>query len=300
MINYHYKLSPLFVIIVLLSCNIVEPIQEHTKTIDELLEDQAKEWIDTLCSDTFQGRRIGTEGNRLAFDYLCQEIIKMGYSLESQVFETNSGVPVRNIIVTIQGQNDSTVIIGGHFDGAIQSSEQYRYQAANDNCSGTVAMLMFLKSIKDSSIVFSRTVMCCFWDGEEGFEGSSLRGSGFFVSNIPSTSQQYLLFYENLDTIGHDHGNQIYIEFYGSDRVRDLAHALSLNGRFNYHIAESSAFHSDDYSFYKKGIPIINYHDHFNEECEHPNHRTTDIKEAISIRKLIKIVYNVRESIDSY
>ena len=291
----------LLLTIALISCSKagLDPIDDVPKTEEELFEEQGKIWLESLCSKVFQGRRFGTDGDRLAFEYLRQELENMGYEPECQPFETESGVIGRNIIVSIPGHSDSTVIVGGHYDGAVQSTGGNHFQAANDNGSGTVAMLLFLKSLKDRPIDTDRSIKCCFWDGEEVFEGRAFNGSKHFVSSVPKSSLGFILYYENLDTVGHDHENNIYIEYGGKDRIRVMLENLSLSSRFAYHVSACSVYNSDYAPFHLAGIPFINYHDH-NSACDNPNHSIKDVKEAISVSRLVKIVSDVRESIESY
>lgn len=294
--------------ILLFSCTghglVVDPVdtssEDPPKTAEELLEEQGRAWLDSLCRDSFQGRRIGTEGNELAFEFLKKEISGMGYIPEVQLFETESGVIGRNIIVSIPGQTDSTIIVGGHYDGAMCSTDFNHYQAANDNASGVVTLLLFLKRFKETSFMFTRTVVCCFWDGEETFEGRAFRGSRHYVSIMPSSSLRYVLHYENLDTIGHDHDNVVFVEYLGNDRVERMVQQLSLNGRFTYRVSACSFFNSDYAPFYSAGIPIVNYHDHYDKGCDHPNHSLKDTKDVISVSRLVKIVHNVIDSIEAY
>ena len=286
-------------VIVSCSSSSLEKSTYSPMTKEELFEEQGMIWLQSLCGEAFQGRRLGTAGNKLAFEYLEREITRMGYTPVCQEFKTESGVIGRNIIVSIPGQSDSTIIVGGHYDGAKQSSNGIHYQAANDNCSGTVALLLFLKSLKEKAIDTDRSVLCCFWDGEEVFDGEAFRGSRFFTSNISDSLKSCILHYENLDTIGHDHENIIYIEYSRNSRIRFLAEQISLNERFSYQISECSVYNSDYASFASVGIPFINYHDH-KKACDRPNHSNLDVKEAISISRLVKVVNNVRESIKHY
>ena len=283
------------------SCSTIdsEPLGDRPLTDEELIEQQGRTWLEVLCGEKFQGRRLGTEGGKQAFEYLWLEIVRLGYTPECLSFETEQGLVGRNIIVYIPGQIDSTIIVGGHFDGAKQSSGGAHYPAANDNASGAVAILLLLKSLKDSPIQTERGILCCLWDGEEVNEGKAFRGSRTYVSTILKSSLKLILHYENLDTIGHDHDNEIYVEYLGNGRIEKLAQNLSSNGRFTYHVTECSVFNSDYTPFCSVGIPIINYHDH-QKACANPSHSVLDSPDAISISRLIKIVDNVRESIEDY
>ena len=271
---------------------------------DRILVDAGAVWIDKLCSREFEGRKSGTEGNRLAFEYICHELEEMGYVPECQIFNTEKGTTIRNIIVTIPGKIDSTVIVGAHFDGPIQSTGSDHYPAAEDNGAGAVELLMLLKSLSIDPLYFERTLVCCFWDSEEVNEDRAFRGSTYYANQLSDSLKSLIIFYTNFDGIGHDHDYDnngvydIYLEYLGSDFVKSLALSTSQNGRFDYIVSQRETFISDFASFYRIGIPFISYHDHSGYKCKHYGHTTSDIKEAISLSRLTKIVYNVRESLD--
>ena len=226
----------------------------------------------------------------------------MGYELETQFFYTEKGTILHNIIVTIPGASDSTVVVGAHYDGAVESSEGRHYQAAEDNGSGATTLLIILNSIRSQPRERDRTIVCCFWDGEEVLEGHAFRGSSYYVKSLSESEAGLILYYQNLDTIGHDHNgtNEIYMEFLGNKRVEQAVYSISNNGRFVYHVSECSFFNSDYTPFYQVGIPFINVHDHMYSGCSHPNHSIKDTKDVISIIRLEKIASNVLECIDYY
>ena len=270
---------------------------------DRILVDAGAVWIDKLCSRDFEGRKSGTEGNRLAFEYICHELEEMGYVPECQIFNTEKGTTIRNIIVTIPGKIDSTVIVGAHFDGPIQSTGSDHYPAAEDNGSGAVALMLLLKSLKVDSIEFERTLICGLWDSEEVLDGKAFRGSTYYAKHMSEQSISNTLFYINFDCVGHDHDydhngkSDIYLEYRGSDLVEKIAYLTSQTGRFDYNIAERETFTSDYTFFYRIGIPFLYYHDHNNYICSHPNHSTKDTQDAISIERLVRITHCVRDNL---
>lgn len=293
-----------FFSITLASIIVFPACSSDLKPIQLSIEEESfgKNILDSLCSKTFRGRRAGTVGNQLAFEYIKQLICEMGYVPETQEFRTAKGTVLHNLIVTIPGDSDSTVVVGAHYDGAVESNNVRHYQAAEDNGSGTTTLLILLNIFKNQAVKSNRTIVCCFWDGEEYLEGQTFRGSSHFVRNIPESKAGLILLYLNLDTIGHDHygDNEIYMEYLGNKRVEEASNTMSSNGRFVYHVSECSLFNSDYTPFYRAGIPIINFHDHMTHSCSHPNHTAYDTKEAISIVRLYKIAYNVLECIDYY
>lgn len=285
------------------SCSIGDiRIDQCERDYNILMEEKGTIWLDSLCSESFLGRRSGSRGSQLAFDFLCKEINDLGYKPVTQVFKTEKGITLRNIIVQIPGICDSIIVIGAHFDGAVSSDSEIHFQAAEDNGSGTVSLLLFLYYLKLNPDVPERTITCCFWDGEEFLDGKTFRGSTYYVQSLPDSLLSRLLHYENLDSIGHDHDgfNELYLEYLGGERISQAAQAISRNGRFTYHLAKSTFFNSDYTPFYQAGVPYINYHDHYSFKCSHPNHSSLDTKDAISINRLIRIVLNVVDCIESY
>lgn len=266
---------------------------------DIILEDSGKEWLDNLCSDSFAGRKAGTVGNRLAFEYLCHEIEMMGYKPESQIFQTKKGSTIRNIIVNISGESDSIVIVGAHFDGAHQSDDSECFQAAEDNASGVVSLMMLLRHIQMEPFVDGKKLICCFWDCEERFEGNIYQGSNYFANHLADSIRPHILYYINLDNVGHDHGgkNEIYLDYNGSELTKRIVENTAMNRRFRYFTSRRDTFTSDYASFYNVGIPFICYHDHDGSSCNHPNHSTMDTKDAISIKRLVKVAHNIIDQI---
>ena len=89
----------------------------------------------------------------------------MGYEPESQVFQTENETEIRSVVITIPGSIDSTIVIGAHFDGATQSTAVNHYPAANDNASGTIVQLLFLKDAFRNVISTDKTIKVIFWGG---------------------------------------------------------------------------------------------------------------------------------------
>ena len=113
-----------FFSITLASIIVFPACSSDLKPIQLSIEEESfgKNILDSLCSKTFRGRRAGTVGNQLAFEYIKQLICEMGYVPETQEFRTAKGTVLHNLIVTIPGDSDSTVVVGAHYDGAVESN----------------------------------------------------------------------------------------------------------------------------------------------------------------------------------
>ena len=266
----------------LLSCSPLVTDLEVRRISDTRLtiEEYGRIWLDSLCSSSMMGRRSGTVGDSLACMYLLDVVSQMGYEPKLVSFQTEQGKTLRNIEIIIPGTTDSLAVIGAHYDGAVMSHDSVHYSAAEDNGSGTVALLMLLMSLREKTN--PRSIICCFWDGEEYLDGKVFQGSDF---------------------LGHIHENNpaIYFDYKGDERTKRAAYRLSENGFLEYVTAERVKPPASDYaSFGKVGIPFLSLHDHSDFTCEHPNHSINDTPDAISIERLVCVSKSVSEMIRIY
>lgn len=235
-------------------------------------------WLHTLTSQDFRGRKTGTEGCRKASDYIVEELEKMGYSPESEEFTYRDSISMRNIVVEIPGDSDSILIVGAHYDGAVNSS---KYQAANDNASGVIALLSIAKDIQPGQ----NTVLLCFWDGEETTEGKSFNGSSYFVEHFDNDKLDCIKWYCNIDCCGRQ-GDSTYL--YYSDDLEQMFADLTLGYDESLNIIRKvqNKESSDYIPFKKKKISFWGWND-----CDVSQyiHSSDDAVEFISLAKINSI-----------
>jgi Zn-dependent M28 family amino/carboxypeptidase len=95
------------------------------------------------------------------------------------------------------GRRDEAVVIGAHMDHLGRSGATV-HPGADDNASGTAALLEIAKAFAAGGRAPGRTVIFAFWTGEE--EGHL--GSGHYVRN-PAWPLERTAVYLNLDMIAH-------------------------------------------------------------------------------------------------
>lgn len=258
--------------------------------------------LDSLCCRSFEGRKAGTAGWWKAYGFLKREIQEMGYAIEEQVFYTENDTEIRNIIITIPGLQDSTIVVGAHMDGAVQSSASAHYPAANDNGSGTVAQLLLLKDLSQEVIITDRTIKVIFWGCEEVFEEHAFRGSLYYTHMLSGEEKKVMLMYINIDTVGHQlDENVVSLNHSGEARVEAAALNTSHWGHFNYAVSKRvTNLVSDYYSFFAIGIPYLNFHDHCQSACSNRLHTMNDIPEAVSIGRLYKVSQDIKTILKTY
>ncbi|MDM8252796.1 M28 family peptidase [Phocaeicola barnesiae] len=160
-------------------------------------QSRLKYWLEYLCSSECEGRKSGTVGNERAREYIVSELKRMSFIPLIQEAVDKEKRTYYNIIVNIGNVSGPTIVIGAHYDGAVESSQ---YPAANDNASGVASLLLLAQMLADSNTDFRYNYQLVFFDGEETQAGrTSFNGSRFFVSVLKEAP----LFYLNIDMIGN-------------------------------------------------------------------------------------------------
>lgn len=104
-----------------------------------------------------------------------------------------------NVIGIIEGSDpklkDEYFVVGGHYDH-LGAWEDYVYNGADDNGSGSVGVLNIAKAMTSSPVKPKRSIVFALWTGEE----SGLLGSRYYVQN-PAFPIEKTVGYLNFDMI---------------------------------------------------------------------------------------------------
>ena len=213
----------------------------------------------------------------------------------------------QNVLGLIEGSSPSlkneVMIVGAHYDHDGEAYGQIWY-GADDNGSGTAALLELAEAFGNNSAPPARSILLCAWAGEE----KGLLGSRYYVHH-PAVPLSDTVAMFQLDMIGRneDHGenksqqipeerasdNANTVNVLGSAFSPDLKAAISrLNGQTNLTLryrydfgAEDLMRRSDQWSFLQTGIPAI-----FFFTGLHPDYHTPrDTPDKINYPKLEKI-----------
>ena len=247
---------------------------------------QLLQHVKTLASDTFEGRRTGTNGAKKAKDYIVNELkilqIKPLVTNFEQPFEFSSrrknynGI---NILGLIEGTEkaENYIVISAHYDHeGIKNGKIYN--GADDDASGVSALLAFAEYFQKTPPKHS--VILAFFDAEE----LGLKGSKYYVDNpvIPIESIKLNI---NLDMVSRSNKNELYIT---GARDNKAFEAIILNQKssdeFKFLMGHDGrdgkqnwTYSSDHGSFFRKGIPFL----YFGVEDHKDYHKPTDDYENI-------------------
>ena len=288
-------------------------VMEYANTITA---DELKDHLYIFASDEFEGRETGEPGQKKAAEYLKKEYkaleIPSPLGGDDYYQEVPSSVfrgdvkPSENVLAFIEGSEkpQEILVISSHYDHVGMDDEGNVFNGADDDGSGTVAILEIaeaFKKAKEDGYAPKRSILFLNVTGEE----KGLVGSKYYTDNpvFPLANTVANL---NIDMIGRigtgmeDAGDYVYL--IGSDKLSTELQNLSeevnrkyLNLNLDYTFNDENDpnrfyYRSDHYNFAKHDIPIIFYFNGVHEDY----HKHTDTPDKIEydlLEKRAKLVF---------
>lgn len=204
------------------------------------------------------------------------EAVVLEKALELGLKSANIEIPTENVIAYIPGfeKPDEYLVISSHLDHIGISSNGKINNGADDDGSGTVAMLEIAEAFKKASDTGNgpkRSVVFLHVTGEE----KGLLGSQYYTDFNPVFPLSQTVANLNIDMIGridpNREGSREYVYLIGSDKLSRDLHELSerINEQYtklelDYTYNDENDpnrfyYRSDHYNFAKNNIPIIFY-----------------------------------------
>ena len=136
-----------------------------------------------LASDSLKGRRAGSENAAKAAEYIRQEYEAAGLKPYFKTWEmpfrrVENGTVFTNIVGVIEGNDpllkDEYIVLGAHYDHLGIKDGRIIYNGADDNASGTAALIEVARMLKANESTLKRSVIIAAFDAEElGLYGSN-------------------------------------------------------------------------------------------------------------------------------
>ncbi|WBL20960.1 M28 family metallopeptidase [Zunongwangia sp. HRR-M8] len=257
---------------------------------EEITKQELKDHIQFLAHDSLKGRFPGTAQNKIVVDYIKSDFIANGITSEFQEFKAklkvdSSEVKTWNVIGFIEGNDpklkNEIIVLGAHYDH-LGESEGSIFNGADDNASGTAALLEIAEKVKTNHRLLKRSILFIAFGAEE----QGLLGSSYFV-NHPTVSLNDIKLMINMDMVGHLNAeNHVYMggagTFPGGMQLMD---SLGMPNHVKPVVHAGSIAGSDHVSFYKKGISVLGIH-----TGGHDNyHKPTDVIENLNLVGEVKV-----------
>lgn len=191
-----------------------------------------------------------------------------------------------NVIGMIEGADPSLknefVIIGAHYDHVgIDADSGEVYNGADDNASGTAALLEIAQAFAECEKKPKRSVSFITFTGEE----QGIIGSQYYVDNpiIPLDKTVAML---NMDMIGRNDPDAIEFCYKGPESFLSISQEASNNIGIKINIEKQNLLMSTDHSaFFPKDVPVAFYHDGGGDFA----HKTYDTWDKILPDKIEKV-----------
>jgi hypothetical protein len=276
-------------------------------TPDDLMRD-----VTVLAAPEMEGRRTGTPGNDKARAWIREQFGHAGLALVGNArdlpftFERKtedgqgtqmSGVNIAGLCRGTGAKDDGVMVISAHYDhlgirdGAI-------YHGADDNASGTVAMLALARQCQRTP--WTHDALFVAFDAEE----MGLQGARAFVAT-PPVAKERLAININLDMVARGDKGELYIA--GTHHTPALRKVLAgvaeaapiavLFGHDSGGGQDDWTTQSDHGAFHRAGIPFV----YFGVE-DHPDyHKPTDTADKINATffyNATRVVLNAITAID--
>jgi hypothetical protein len=206
----------------------------------------------------------------------------------------------RNVMGYLDNNAEHTVVIGAHFDhlgygedgnSMIRSGEPSIHNGADDNASGTSAMIELAFLMKQNKIKNHNYLFIGFSAEELG-----LNGSKYFVENptIPLNQINYMI---NMDMVGrlNDSSKTITIGGYGTSPSWKTMIDGVKNKNFFIRIDSSGTGPSDHTSFYRKDIPVLFFFTGLHTDY----HKPSDDADKINYTGMLYIVRFIQHMIQN-
>lgn len=282
------------------------------KANETITSKDLKKHLYIIAGDEMEGRDTGSAGQKKAGKYMISQYEKMGVSHPKSMSDYYQKVPAafmngrngdlpdsENILAFIEGSEkpNEIIVISAHYDHVGMDSKGIIYPGADDDGSGTVAVMEIAEAFQYAKRMGNgpkRSILFLHVTGEE----HGLHGSRYYAEN-PVFPMENTVVDLNIDMIGRDdpanRGKQ-YVYVIGSEMLSKELKVISedvnkktANLILNYKYDDKNDperlyYRSDHYNFAKNGIPVIFYFDGIHEDY----HKPTDTPDKIDYELLKK------------
>ncbi len=231
-----------------------------------------------------------------------QSMALTGCKITTEVTINREPIPCKNVVGVLPGSGplaDETIVIGAHYDhlgtsaqGSLggQAAEGQVHFGADDNASGTTALLELARRFGDMPNRFGRRIVFIAFSGEE----RGLLGSIHYAKE-PLFPLDKTVFMLNLDMVGR----AATVDEEGKKKLRLVASGTGtsdgfdklidvVNKKFDFKMLKTPAGSgpSDHQSFYQKNVPVLFIHTGTHKDY----HRPSDTPDKIELVGMEKIV----------
>jgi hypothetical protein len=207
-------------------------------------------------------------------------------------------VPIKNVVAVLEGEGplaNETIVVGAHYDhlgrgesGSAAPGSKEIHNGADDNASGTAAMIEVARQLASREKKLPRRVVFIAFTGEE----RGLLGSAKYVHEplFPIENTVAML---NMDMVGRMKNDELVVYGTGTATQFDgLIDTLNAEHGFKIKREEGGFGPSDHSSFYAMKIPVL----HFFTGLHNDYHRPSDDSNKVNLSGMRRVSEMVAEA----
>ncbi len=281
------------------------PMKAESRPDAPLDAERMMDLIETLASDNYEGRGVGTAGLGKAADTIAASFEAIGLApggdrgyFQDFPMKGPEGEPVsvRNVIGLIPGSSANPaaglIVLSAHFDhlgygwpDVRDGFEGQIHPGADDNASGVAVMLELARSLVGSEL--ERGIVVLATSAEE----AGLLGARHYLQSIGEAPAEKIIANVNLDTVGRA-GKKIMI-FGGASAAEwpELFAAAGVATGVETDLVKQEITASDHTAFLEAGIPAV----HLFGSATVDYHRPSDTPDKIDPASLLRVAALTRE-----
>lgn len=270
--------------------------------LDDELNNRYRRVYDYMKKSDHGGQLTLVKGETMNNVFFASEDLLKNITTEEVTLKVNGqnkseSVSANNVVAFIEGKSkpNEYIVISAHLDHVGVGANGEVYNGADDDGSGTVAILEIAEAFQKASQEGNgpeRSIVFLHVTGEE----KGLFGSEYYTSN-PVFPLENTVVDLNIDMVGRidpkREGDRNYIYLIGSDKLSTELHELSeevnstyTNIELDYTYNDENDpnrfyYRSDHYNFAKNNVPIIFYfngtHDDYHKPSDTPDKINYDL-----------------------
>ncbi len=257
----------------------------------------------TITDNVLFNKNDTTKTSAIPVIYIKPQAVQEYFKDPSATIEINILVDIehqirtgKNAVAFINNHAPTTVIIGAHYDHLGYGEDKNALDAlheihngADDNASGTAALIELAKMLKQSNAKNNNYLFINF-SGEE----LGLFGSKYWIENPTLTTNiNYMI---NMDMVGrYDTAHKLTIGGYGTSPIWGDVFTTITNKNLIVKFDSTGSGPSDHASFYRAGIPVL----FFFTGSHSDYHKTTDDWEKINYNGQKDIVQLIQQIVET-
>jgi hypothetical protein len=288
-------------LLLMAAASAAEKSADYQAALESITSEDLLREVKVLAGEKMEGRESGSRGGRLAAQYLAEQFArrKLQPGGPDGKFEQPFQAAYQNILGLLPGRDpelkEQCILIGAHYDhlgygggGKPRGPRGVLYPGADDNASGTSALLELAEALEFLAVPPRRSIVFAAWDAEE----RGLYGSKYWAAH-PTFPAKNVAAAFNLDMIGMLRDDRLTIIGVRSGAGwRRLLAEQSAGQGFSFDFTWTLRPKADHFPMFEKGIPVLMLHTGLHDEYHRPSDKPDTLK-GPGMSRVVRLLFGM-------